>query len=324
MFKVVIPAAGEGRRLRPHTHIRPKVLLEVAGKPILGHIMDRVVAADPQEVCIVTGYRGGMVSDYVEDAYKCRLQFVTQDEPRGLGDAVFRAREHFDGEPILVLLGDTIVDVDIAGFTSGGNVIGVREVEDPRRFGVVELDGERVRRLVEKPADPPSNLAIVGVYYFTDSTPLFDALERLIEGDRRTRGEYQLTDALQMMIESGVDIRTRRIEHWLDCGTADALLDTNRYLLVESHHAKPRAGAVLVPPLFVHDSARIENSVVGPNVSVGPEVVIRDSVVTDSIVNRAAVVEQSLLERSILGEGCVVKDRPRRLNVGVLAEFTQS
>ncbi len=320
-FRVVIPAAGEGRRLRPHTHATPKVLLEVAGKPILGHIIDRLLPAGPDEVCVVIGVQGEKVESYLTENYDCKFRFVWQDDPKGLGDAVYRAKDLFQGEPVLVLLGETIVDVDVSQFISEGNVIGVREVRDPRRFGVVELAGERVRRLVEKPTDPPSNLAVVGVYFFTDSNQLFGALSRLVEGEKRTKGEYQLTDALQLMIESGVEIRTRRIEHWLDCGTPEALLATNRYLLEKNCYFKPREGTVLVGPVYVHDTARIENSVVGPDVSVGPDAEICSSVVRDSIVNRKARIEYALLEKSIIGEKSVVRGSLRRLNLGGFSEL---
>ena len=321
MFKAIIPAAGEGRRLRPHTHVRPKVMLEVAGKPIIGHIVDRVIKAGPEEVCVVVGYKADKVRSYLTANFDCRFSFVEQDDPKGLGDAVYRTRGCCDGSPVLVMLGDTIVDMDVADMVGGGDIIGVREVDDPRRFGVAELDGDFVTRLVEKPEEPRSNLALVGVYHITDSGLLFRSLERLVSENRRTRGEYQLTDALQMMVETGTSLRTYAVENWLDCGTPDALLDTNRYMLGHNGYSRPREGAVLVPPVYVHDSAEIVNSVVGPHVSVGENAKIRCSVISDSIVNRDAAVDHALLRRSILGEGCVVEEGPRSLNVGDLSEF---
>ncbi|MBN2537356.1 NTP transferase domain-containing protein [candidate division WOR-3 bacterium] len=323
-FKVIIPAAGEGRRLRPHTHTRPKVLIEVAGKPIIGHIVERILAAGPTEICVVVGYRGNEVSSYLSASFDCPFQFVEQDDPKGLGDAVYRACDCVGDGPVLVMLGDTIVDMDLVDIVQGGNSVGVCEVEDPRRFGVVEQSDGRIVRLVEKPVDPPSNLALVGVYFLESAGEIFDSLERLIAEDRRTRGEYQLTDALQLMIDSGARLEARPVQHWLDCGTPRALLETNRYLLDHSPPASVssgRPGCVLVPPVFVHESATLEDSVVGPHVSVGANALVRRSVVADSIVNQDAVVEHSVLEHSILGEGCVIKDRPRSLNVGGLSEF---
>jgi glucose-1-phosphate thymidylyltransferase len=239
----------------------------------------------------------------------------------GLGDAVYRTREFFDDEPVLIMLGDTIVDMDPGELVGPESTIGVRAVADPRRFGVVELEGERVSRLVEKPEQPPTNLAIVGVYFIRHSARLFRALGDLIAGDRRTRGEYQLTDALQLLIERGETLRVREVAQWLDCGTAEALLESNRYLLGKVGHFVPRPTAVFVEPVFVDDSATVESSVVGPNVSVGAGAVVINSVIADSIVNRHARVEGALLAHSIVGEESVVQDAPRRLNLGDLSEF---
>ncbi len=320
-FKAVIPAAGEGRRLKPHTHTTPKILLQVAGKPIIGHIMDRLLPARPDEVIVVVGAQGDQVKQYLLGEYRCPFRFVQQTDPKGLGDAVYRAKDSFAGEPILVLLGDTIVDLDMSKMVGRDNVIGVKPVPDPRRFGIVELQGKYVRRLVEKPERPKSNLAIVGVYFFRDSGLLFGALDRLIARGRKTRGEFQLTDALQLLIDSGMKIRTKVIEHWLDCGTRDAMLETNRYLLAQESYFKPRRDTVIVPPVFIHDSAKIQGSVVGPNVSIGAEAEIRGSIVSDSIINRRVVVEHALLQGSILGESSVVRDSPRKLNLGGFSEL---
>ncbi len=320
-FKALVPAAGEGRRLRPHTHVTPKVLLEVAGKPILGHIMDRLLPAEPEEICVVVGAQSEQVESYLRENYRANFTFVHQDDPKGLGDAVFRARERFRNEPILILLGDTIVDLDISEVVGDTNMVAVKEVENPRRFGIVEVEGKAVKRVVEKPEHPASRLAIVGLYYFSNAEQLFGALGQLISSGHRTRGEFQLTDALQLMLESGVSMTVKHIEHWLDCGTPDALLATNRYLLSKNNYCRSREGVVIVPPVYVHDTARLHNAVVGPYVSIGANAEVRDSVVSDSIVNREAVVECALLEHSILGEQSVVKGTPRRLNLGGFSEL---
>jgi len=320
-FKAVIPAAGEGRRLKPHTHTTPKILLEVAGKPIIGHIMDRLLLARPDEVIVVVGAQGDQVRHYLTSEYRCPFRFVQQTDPKGLGDAVYRAKDAFAGEPILILLGDTIVDLDMSKMVGRNNVIGVQEVDDPRRFGVVELENGYVSRFVEKPDRPRSNLAIVGVYFFRDSGRLFEALERLIARGRTTKGEFQLTDALQLMVNDGTKIKTRTIKHWLDCGTREAMLATNRHLLSLEGHYKPRPGSVIIPPVFIHDRARIHSSIIGPNVSVGADADIHGSIIWDSIVNRHVVVKHTLLEGSILGENSVVRDSPRKLNLGGFSEL---
>jgi glucose-1-phosphate thymidylyltransferase len=299
----------------------PKVLLQVAGKPIIGHIMDRLLPAEPSEVCVVVGAQGDQIRTYLEGSYDCRFSFVTQDDPRGLGDAVYRARPRFKDEAALIVLGDTIVDLDMREMVGTDNLLAVKAVPDPRRFGIVEAEGGEVRRLVEKPEQPRSNLAIVGVYFICDAQRLFRAVERLTAEQRTTRGEYQLTDALELLLEDGVKMRTRSIEHWLDCGTREALIETNRHLLSRNGYCRPRPDTVILPPVFVHDAATIEHSVIGPNVSVGPDAEIRGSVIRDSIINARVLVENSLLEGSILGEDSVVRDSPRRLNLGGFSEL---
>lgn len=321
-YKAILPAAGEGRRLKPHTVATPKVLLQVAGKPIIGHILDRLLPTEPEEVIVIVGAQGDQVRAYLESSYLCRFRFVRQDDPRGLGDAVNRASPFFrPGDSVLIVLGDTIVDTDIREMVGGESMLAVHPVSDPRRFGIVETDGKRVTRLIEKPDVPVSNLAIVGVYYLHDASQLFDAIGRLIAGQRRTKGEYQLTDALQLMLEAGATMWTKTVEHWLDCGTREALIATNRHLLQRVSQYRPRPGTVFIPPVFVHDSAIVENSVVGPHVSIGAEAEIRGSVISDSIINDRVIVEHSLLSASILGESSIVRDTPRRLNLGGFSEL---
>jgi glucose-1-phosphate thymidylyltransferase len=322
-LKVVIPAAGGGTRLKPHTHTLPKVLLHVADKPILGHILDLVKQVEPEEVIVVVGNQGEQIERYLRESYSLNLRFVTQDEPRGLGHAVAQAAPFVTSGPVLVLLGDTILDIDLRAVVAGENQLGVRIVEDPRRFGVVELKDGYASRVIEKPAQPKSNLAIVGVYYFQDSQPLFKALDDLIRQDRKTRGEYQLTDALQMTIERGVKIKPFTVEHWLDCGTTEALLDTNSYLLQTRHSARERGNVVLVPPVYVEDSAIIENSVIGPNVSVCARAEIRSSVIRDAIINQDAQVTNAVMEHSILGDSAKFQGRATHLNLGGASEMSE-
>ena len=319
-LRVIIPAAGGGTRLRPHTHTTPKVLLHVAGKPILGHIIDLITPVNPAEVVVVVGSQGERIEQYLRGAYSLNFRFVVQDEPKGLGHAVMQARTAA-GQPTLILLGDTILDLDLTRLEWDNGLIGVRTVENPRRFGVVELKDGIVTKFVEKPIQPRSNLAIVGVYYFPDSAPLFAALDELVRRDKRTRGEYQLTDALQLMVQQGQQLRTFNVENWLDCGTPDALLATNSYLLRTRHHAQERPGVVLVPPVHIEDSAVIENSIIGPNVSIGARAEIRRAIIRDSIVNQGAHVEDAILEHSILGEAAKLRDQALHLNLGDSSEF---
>lgn len=307
--KAIIPVGGLGLRLRPHTLTRPKVLLHVAGKPILAHILDELIAAGIREVVLVLGYLGEQIQEWVQSHYDIPAAFVTQVEPLGNGHAVYVAREHLDGGPVLILFGDTIIRAHLPDLLARSeSSAGVKEVPDPRRFGVAETDGDGyVTRLVEKPEHPASNLAVVGCYLIRNSRLLAHALVRLVEEDRRVRGEYWLVDALQLMIDAGERIRTFPISHWYDCGTVEALLVANRDLLDLSAPPPPvLPDAVIIPPVVVDPRARVSASVIGPHVSVGAGAVISGAVVRDAIVHPGAVIDGALVAGAVIGEGARV------------------
>jgi glucose-1-phosphate thymidylyltransferase len=319
--KAILPVAGVGTRLRPLTHTTPKALVHVAGKPILGHILDALLPLGVDEVILVVGYLGDQIVDYVRSAYPVKVRFVEQPERRGLGHAVFLAREEVrDDEPVLIVLGDTIFSADLTGVLSAPrSAIGVHEVEDPTRFGVVELNGSRIRRLVEKPSVPPSNLAIVGVYYLRSSRRLFASLKEIIDRDIRVKGEYQLTDALQLMIEQGEDIGVFRVDDWLDCGSPETLLSTNRFMLERMNGncvGVKVDSCILIPPVSISPSAQVTQSIVGPYVSIADGAIVNESIVRNSIVNRDSQVESVLLSDSIIGERAAVGGTYTRVNVG--------
>lgn len=322
-MRAIIPVAGVGTRLRPHTYTLPKVLLNVAGKPILGHILDALVRRGITEATVVVGYKADLVEEYVRSNYNLDVSFVHQDDPMGLGHSVWIARETIsDDEPLLIILGDTIFDVDLAlASHSGYCSLGVKTVVDPRRFGVVETDGTFITRLVEKPEVPPSNSAIVGLYYITNPALLKSCLDDLIRHDKRNRGEYQLTDALQMMIERGERFTTFPVEGWYDCGKPETLLATNRHLLDDASAYSVRDKTVIIPPVFIADSAKIVNSVIGPYATVAENTTVMDSVLRNSIVSDGATVTSSLLEESIIGNHSIVRGKFLRLNVGDSSEI---
>ncbi len=317
--------AGVGSRLRPHTHTTPKALIHVAGRPILAHILDDLEALGVTDVVLVIGHMGEHIREYV-DAHYAHLArtYVDQPERLGLGHAVRMTRPHVVGHPVFIVLGDTIFRADFSAVVAGGeSAIGVHEVEDPRRFGIVETKDGVASRLVEKPDQPTSNLAIVGVYYFVDSKLLFEALDVLVERDIRTKGEYQLTDALQLMIEGGHRIVPFRVDGWYDCGKTETLLETNRELLDRMDGAVDPGRwtqAVIIPPVAIAPTAVIEHSIVGPHASIAARAVVREAVVRNSIVNQDAVVEQILLEGSVIGENALVRGNFRHLNVGDSSE----
>jgi glucose-1-phosphate thymidylyltransferase len=319
----IVPAAGIGTRLRPHTHTQPKVLLHVAGKPILGHILDELPKLGIRKTVLIVGYMADRVVTYVREHHPdLEVEYVEQAERLGLGHAVSLAAPYAGDGSILIILGDTLFEADLASVLAGPtSSIGVKEVEDPRRFGIVELNGNgRVVRMVEKPDHPTSKLAITGVYYFQRGRPLFEALRDLQARNIRTRGEFQLTDAMQRLVEGGEVLTTFPIEGWYDCGKTETLLETNRVLL-DKHGGAPRLdGSVVVPPVAIADGARIERSVLGPHVSIAAGAVIRDAVIRDSIVSPNAQVESALLEGSVIGDHARVRGSFDRLNLGDSSE----
>lgn len=318
-MRVVIPVAGIGTRLRPLTDHVPKVLLPVAGEPVLGHILRSLEAARLTDVRLVVGYRAEQVRSYVTNRFDLAFSFVHQAEQRGLGHAVLQALEAaHDDEPLLVLLGDTIFDVDFAALAArDADVLGVRRVEDPRRFGIAVVSDDRIVRLVEKPQEPVGDLALVGIYRVRRAGDLRGALEDLVARDITTRGEYQLTDALQLMLEAGTRFEPFEIEGWFDCGTPEILLETNRVLLARRAAAGASGGdgspageardAAVLPPVHIGPRALIHESLLGPYAAIGEGSRVTRAIVRDSIVGRGAVIEDAILDRAIVGDGARVR-----------------
>ncbi len=325
-MKVIIPAAGIGARLRPHTHSAPKALLYVAGKPILGHILDEALSLNPSEVIITVGFLGAQIIDYVEKNYDINVRFARQNELLGLGYAIYLGIDPDETEDLLVILGDTIVETDwTCLLNSGRNVIAVKEVNDPRRFGVVETEGTRITSIVEKPEDPASNLAVVGVYYIKDTQLFREALDEIYNSGLRTNGEFQVTDAFDLMLRKGASIHVCPIDSWYDCGKRETLLETNRHLLESLPNGKTHLsieGCVVVPPVYIDQDTIVRKSIIGPNVSIAAGSSISNSIVSDSIISTGARVENARLTSSLIGNHAVVKGSFKILNVGDSSEIS--
>lgn len=322
-MKVIIPVAGLGTRLRPHTYSKPKPLVHVAGKPVLGHVIDFLKPLQIDELIFIVGYLGEQIEEYVRSHYDYPVRFFEQTELKGQAHAIDLAAEAID-RPVLIVFVDTIIQGDLSHLeqTDADGVLFVKPVDDPRRFGVAVLENGYVKRLVEKPRQPVSNLAVVGVYYIRDWQLFKRALRKVIEGDIRTAGEYYLADALQVMIDEGARLRAESVGVWEDCGTLDALLQTNRFLL-EHGYSNVEAQAensVIIPPVFVANSARVENSIVGPNVSVADGAKVTGSIVRDSIISDEAEIVDATLDASLIGSRALVQGRYGRLNVGDQSE----
>lgn len=324
-MKAIIPAAGIGTRLRPHTYTLPKALLYVAGKPIIAHILDDIVPLEPSRYVLIVGYKGELIQSFVKQHYPdLPVDFVFQEERRGIGHAVDLTRHVADGdEPLLIVLGDTIIKTNLeAVVTRKTHVLGVKEVEDPRRFGVAEVRGDRITRLVEKPAEPTSNLALVGLYYLQQGGPLFQAIRHNIERNVTTNNEYQITDALQRMIEQGAHFAPFVIDEWFDCGKPEAMLETNRKLLKNAPGARPIEGSIVIPPVSISPTAEIVNSIIGPYVSIADRVAVHSSVVRDSVLSEGAMVTDALLESSLIGANAVIRGGFKKLDVGDSSEIS--
>ncbi|TKJ43089.1 nucleotidyl transferase [candidate division TA06 bacterium B3_TA06] len=319
-MKVLIPAGGKGIRLRPHTLYTPKPLLFVAGDTIIGHIFSLLDGLEIEEYRIVYSPETSLPRS-LKEAYPDRsFSFWEQAEPLGLGHAVLQGLTELGDEPILILLSDTIIPFDIQKAISdlGENegFLVAKEVADPRRFGVMELSGDYVSKVVEKSEDPQSNLAISGIYYLSSARRLREALEELIAKDQRTQGEYQLTDALSILIERGEKLKPVKVDTWLDCGTPAALLEANRALLKLRSRVVPVEGSLIKPPCWIGDDITIENSIIGPNVSIAKGAVVRNSIVSESIINAGAQIEGMVIKDTIVGERAVLRRSPSSLDVG--------
>lgn len=315
-MRAIIPAAGIGTRLRPHTYTLPKVLLNVAGKPVLGHILDGLLEYGIDELTLIIGYQGDKVSNFVKEHYNIPAKFIVQEKRKGLGHAVGLGLEDID-EPALIILGDTIFDVDFKNFfQTPETAIGVTEVDDPRRFGVVEVKDGFVSRLVEKPDDPPSNLAVVGLYKIKSQARLKAAIDELIAKDITTKGEYQLTDALQLLIDQGEEIRVSMVKGWYDCGKKETLLETNRYLLQEMNNNYSVDGSMIIPPVYIGENCDIKNSIIGPYTTIDNGSHVENSIVRNSIIGPGAQLEGCNLEVSLIGERAHVVGLAQHLNVG--------
>lgn len=315
---VILPVAGLGTRLRPQTWTKPKPLVSLAGKPMIGHVLDRVLEVNPDKIVFVTGFLGEQVEAWARKNLDVPLAFVEQPEMRGQTDAIIRARDlvHDDA---LILFPDMLFEADLTALqdVTADVVIFTKEVEDPSAFGIAVVDDEQVVRLVEKPQQPLSNLAIVGIYYIRNMPTLYAAIEEQMRRGIALKNEYFLADAVQLMIDHGARVITMPATVWEDCGSAENLLSTNRFLLQArgSTHGSHDA-SVIIAPSFVAPDATVEYSVVGPFASIGSGAIVRNSVVRDSIVEDGARIEDALLDASLIGRRASVRGLVRAANIG--------
>lgn len=331
-MKVVIPVAGAGTRLRPHTYTQPKPLMPVAGKPIICFIIDKLVDAGLTDFVFVIGYLGEKVRAFIEQRYPhLQTEFVFQEKREGSGHAIWTAREAIEDEDeVFIAFGDTIFDADLHQMlTCPHSCIGVKKVSDPREFGVAEIDDTGfVTKLIEKPRIPKSNMAIVGLYKVRDVPGLIRAIEHRIQNDLRTVGEIQLTDALQKMVEQGTRFQTIPVGNWFDCGRKEVLLETNAMLLNHPGYATDAfnlpefESTIIIHPVSIGENCTIANSIIGPHVTIGTNVNIQHSIVKDSIIGSFAALNDVVLRHSVIGSDASVRGMELSLNIGDNTEIT--
>ena len=330
-LKIVIPMAGWGTRMRPHTWSKPKPLVSVAGKTSLEHLLDMFKSIPNPEnvefIFIVGPFLGELqIPIFIKENYpNLKAHYVVQHEMKGQSHALALAREHLHG-PMIMCFSDTLMETDFSFLSKeeADGVAWVMPVEDPRRFGVAEEGADGwVRRFIEKPQSMDNNLVVVGCYYFKDSDTLLTAIDDQMKRGVMLKNEYFLTDAISIMIEGGAKVRTQKISTWLDTGTIEATLDTNKILLekIGSKAEKFKGSNVeIVEPVSIHESAEINNSKIGPYASIGANCKIENSQIAESILEADCEINDSALSRSLIGRQAKVKGRGdgrvMQLNVG--------
>lgn len=331
-MKVIIPAAGAGKRLFPHTFTKPKPMVYIAGKPIIGHILDRMkdLGSDGiiEEIIMIVGYKKEQIISYVDKNYSdiFNIKYVEQKEQLGLGHSILVAKEQICDSDIMVALGDMIFKAGYSEFykyhLNNGNCsgsIGVKTVDDPKKYGIVEVEGEYIKGLEEKPDNPKSKLGIAGIYFIKDTNILLSILEDMIKKDKRTKGEYQFTDALQEMMNRGCRLKTFTASNWYDCGRSESLLETNRVLLDEKNGAGTichMEDSIIIKPVAIGDNVKIITSVIGPYVSIASDSHIESSIISDSIIGSRSHISKTDLQTSIIGDDANIRGKHNSLNIG--------
>ena len=326
-MKVIIPLAGKGTRLRPHTHITPKPMLKVAGKPVMSYVLDDVKAlSDVEQIVYITGHLRDKVEKYARATCDIPSVFVEQLVQDGTAGAVNLARPYVD-QPVLIIFVDTIFDADLSvvSKSDADGIIWVKEVEDYQRFGVVVTD-ERgyMTQIIEKPTTPISKRANIGLYYIRNWQLLFEGIEHVL-AQPTNKGEYYLTDAFQYMIDKGAKIEVVDVEGWYDAGKLDTLLETNRAMLHRGHARLPSGGlggATVVEPVYVEDGATADSaSTIGPNVSLGAGSKVMGSTLSDTIVGTGATITNARLKNSLVGDDAVIDGVSGEVTVGDHSEI---
>ena len=323
-MQVIIPLAGKGTRLRPHTHLVPKPLLKVAGRPVMDWVMDRLEGLDITELIFITGHLKEQVEAFARSRYQIPSRFIEQKVQDGTAGAINLARPYVKG-PVLIIFVDTIFEADLTliNRTDADGIIWAKEVEDYQRFGVVVTDAQGyMTRIVEKPSTPISKLANIGLYYVRAVDSLWQGIDHVL-ANPANKGEWYLTDAFQWMIEHGKRILTAEVGGWYDCGKLDTLLETNEILLRKgAARRRDYPGVKIHDPVYIEDGVTIERSEIGPNVSLEQGTRISGSRVSNSIIGRDAKLSAVKLDGSLLGNGVMLEGFQGSASIGDHSELT--
>ncbi len=323
-MKIILPVAGKGTRLRPHTYTKAKSLVTVAGKTVLEHIMNNLLKIkNIEEFIFIVDKNGNQIERFIDKKYpdvKCR--YIVQKERKGPAHAVWLAKEAVGDSDLLIVFNDTMFITDLTKIDeiskNFDGLIYSKEVEDYRRFGVNIVKDNVIVDMVEKPDKPVSNLAQVGLYYMKNGKALMDAIQESIDNSMLVKGEYYLPTAFKIMIKKGFKLGAPTIDEWLDCGTRETLLNTNRYLLEKfnNNFCSTCKNSIIVPPVFIDKGVEIENSVIGPYVSVGENAKIMNSIINDSIINANTLIKKVIFSGSLIGENANIEGNTNSLDIG--------
>ena len=318
----IIPVAGAGTKLRPHSYTQPKALIPLAGKTVLSIIIDQLNGAGIKEFVFIVGYLGDKIQDYVKSKYpELKAHYIHQVDRQGVGHAIRLTRSIINQDEVIVVLGDTICEYNVQEVVNSPfSMIGVRKVDDPREFGVAEIEEDGfISHVVEKPQIPKSNMALVGIYKINETDEMFQCLENNIRQGLRSHGEYSLTDALDCMLKSGTRFKSFKVENWFDCGRKETLLESNAILLKKfavKTDAAQFENTVIVHPVSISAGCTIKNSIIGPNVSIGENATIDYSIVKNSLIGSFSNLFDIVLDDSVIGNDTNLRGETRSLNIG--------
>ncbi len=323
-MKAIIPVAGAGTKLRPHTYTQPKALIPLAGKTILSIITDQLSDAGVKDFIFVIGYLGDKIQHYIKENYShLNCEFVLQGDRLGTGHAITITESLVQGDEMIIVLGDTIADYNVADIiNSEFSMLGVQKVDEPQNFGVAEINDETgfIDKVVEKPSIPKSNMALVGVYKIKETEKLFECLRQVQQKSMAIDESFSLTDAIDCMIHKGAKFKSFKVDNWFDCGKKESLLQSNATLLkkfggnVQQDHNYHNT--VIIPPVYIAPGCLVKNAVIGPNVAIGEYTQINHTILKNSIVGAYSNLFEIVLSNSLIGSDADVRGVSRNLNIG--------